>query len=348
MKAVVFKGIKEVEVIDTPDPTLLAPTDAIVKMESAAICGSDMHVYHGREAGIDVNTTMGHEFVGTVVEAGSEVRSYKLGDNVISPFTTSCGVCFYCRSGLTARCEQSELYGWVEEGKGLEGVHAEYVRVPLADGTLAHKPDNLSWEQANLLSDIFPTGYFCASMADIRPDYTYAVVGCGPVGLMAIISAFMQGATKVYALDRIPFRLEKAASFGAIPVNIDEEDALEAIRSATEGRGADAVLEAVGSKPTMESSFRLLRPGGILASVGVQAYDQLPFLPPELYDKNVTIKAGRCSARHYMEQLFPLMDKLPYDITEVITGTFSLQDGKEAYRVFDEDKDRSLKVLLKP
>lgn len=348
MKAIVFRGIKDVEVVDVPEPRLLAPTDAIVKMERAAICGSDMHVYHGREQGIDHGTIMGHEFVGTIEEVGSEVTKFKKGDKVISPFTTNCGKCFYCKSGLTARCVQSQLFGWVENGKGLEGVHAEYVRVPVADGTLAKKPDGVSWEQANLLSDNLPTGYFCADMLDIRPDFTYAVVGCGSVGMMAIISAFLKGAKKVFALDRECFRLEKAASFGAIPVNVDQEDAIEVIKKATNGRGADGVMEAVGSKPTMDISFKLLRPGGILASVGVQAYEELPFSPPDLYDKNITLKAGRCSVRHYMEELFPLMDQMPYDITDVITDTFSLSDGKEAYRVFDEDKHKSLKVLLKP
>lgn len=348
MKALVYKGIKEVEIKEVPTPEILAPTDAIVKVECAAICGSDMHVYHGREKGIDVNTIMGHEFVGTIVEIGSSIKNLKIGDEVISPFTTNCGHCYYCEKGLTARCEQSQLYGWVEKGVGLHGIHAELARIPLADSTLVHKPKELSWEKANLISDNLPTGYFGAEMVEVSEHGIYAVVGCGSVGLMAVISAFLQGAKKVYALDRIPFRLQKAASFGAIPVNIDKEDAVKRINSETGGRGVDGVIEAVGSSSPLKLAFDLVRPGGILGSVGVQAFDQLPFSPPDLYDKNVTLKFGRCSARHYIDKVLPLIDQMPCDVLDVVTHHFPLSEAKEAYRIFDEEKEKAIKVLLKP
>ncbi len=348
MKALVYKGIKEVEIVEVPTPEILAPTDAIVKVECAAICGSDMHVYHGRERGIDIGTTMGHEFVGTVVEVGKSIKTFNIGDEVISPFTTNCGQCYYCQTGLTARCEHSQLFGWVEKGVGLQGVHAELVRVPFADSTLVRKPNELSWEQANLISDNLPTGFFGTEMVNINPEGVYAVVGCGSVGLMAIISAFAQGAKKVYALDRIPFRLEKAASFGAIPVNIEEQDPVEKIKSETGGRGVDGVIEAVGSAAPLKLAFDLLRPGGILGSVGVQAFDQVPFSPPSLYDKNITLKFGRCSARSYIDKVLPLIDTMPYDVLDVVTHHFKLSDAKEAYRVFDEEKESAIKVLVKP
>ncbi len=348
MKALVYKGIKEVELIEVPNPEILAPTDVIVKVECAAICGSDMHVYHGRETGIDINTIMGHEFVGTIVEVGESVKNFNIGDEVISPFTINCGQCYYCKIGLTARCEHSQLYGWVEKGVGLQGIHAEFARVPFADSTLVHKPEELSWEKANLVSDNLPTGYFGAEMVDIHPDGIYAVVGCGSVGLMAVLSAFLKGAKTVYALDKLSFRLEKAASFGAIPVNIDEEDAVERIKAGTEGRGVDGVIEAVGSAAPLKLAFDLLRPGGVLGSVGVQAFDQVPFSPPSLYDKNITLKFGRCSARHYIDKVLPLIDTLPFDVLDVVTHYFPLSEAKEAYRVFDEEKESAIKVLLKP
>ncbi|RNC83247.1 MAG: alcohol dehydrogenase [Balneola sp.] len=348
MKALVYKGIKQVEVIDVPNPEILTPNDVIVKVECAAICGSDMHVYHGREQGIDINTIMGHEFVGTVIEIGDSVKRFKPGDEVISPFTTNCGQCYYCENGLTARCEQSQLYGWVEQGIGLHGIHAEFARVPFADSTLVHKPEHISWERANLISDNLPTGYFGVEMVEINPKGVYAVLGCGSVGLMAALSAFEQGATRVYALDRIPFRLEKAASFGAIPINIDQEDAVKKIKAETGGRGVDGAIEAVGSAPPLKLAFDLLRPGGVLGSVGVQAFDKLPFSPPNLYDKNVTMKFGRCSARHYIDKVLPIIDTLPADVLDVVTHQFPLAEAKEAYRVFDEEKESAIKVLLKP
>ena len=348
MKAVTFQGIRKVSVSNVPEPRIESPGDIIVKVERAAICGSDLHVYHGRETGIDIGTTMGHEFTGTVAEVGSEVRNFKVGDRIVSPFTTNCGTCFYCKKGLTARCEKGNLFGWVSKGKGLQGVHAEYVRVPMGDSTLVSLPDDLSWEQGNLLADICCTGFFCAEMAEIEPEGIYAVIGCGPVGQMAIKAAKYLGAEKIYAIDRIPFRLEMAERNGAIPLNFEKQDVGDEIQNVTHGRGADAVMEAVGGYEPMKTAFRLLRPGGILASAGVQAYEQFPFSPPDIYDKNLILKAGRCSVRHYLDKLIPLVQKGELQITNVITHTMELKDGVEAYRLFDEEKNAAVKVLLKP
>lgn len=348
MKAITFEGVGKVSLSEVEEPKLLSPHDIIVKVERAAICGSDLHVYHGRETGIDAGTTMGHEFTGTVEEVGAEVRNFRKGDRVISPFTTNCGSCYYCKKGLTARCEKGVLFGWVSEGTGLQGVHAEYVRVPMGDSTLVSLPDDLSWEQGNLLADICCTGFFCAEMAEIDPESTYAVIGCGPVGQMAIKAAKYLGAEKLYAIDRIPFRLEMAERNGAIPLNFENVDVLDEIRKVTHGRGADAVLEAVGGFDPMKTAFKLLRPGGILASAGVQTYEQFPFNPPDIYDKNLILKAGRCSVRHYLDKLIPLVQNGDLKITDVITHTLPLDEGVEGYRIFDEEKDSTMKVLLKP
>ena len=187
MKALTFAGEQTIEHTAVPDPKIEAAGDAIVRVRQCAICGSDMHVYHGRETGLDHGTVMGHEFVGEIVERGREVTAFKKGDRVVSPFTTSCGRCRFCRIGLTARCVESQLYGWVEGGHGLHGGQAEYVRVPLADSTLLAIPEGVDEADALLAGDVLSTGYFCASNAGAGPDRVCAVVGCGPVGLMAIV-----------------------------------------------------------------------------------------------------------------------------------------------------------------
>src|SRR3954470_12158436 len=189
MKALTFRGKETIDYESIADPAILFPTDVIVKVKVCAICGSDLHVYHEHEKGIDHGTAMGHEFAGEIVEVGKESRAFKKGDFVMSPFTTSCGKCFYCQIGLTCRCIHNQLYGWVEKGKGLHGGQAEYVRVPLADSTLMTVPEGVTIEEGLLLGDILSTGYFCAQQAEVKPNGTYAVIGCGPVGLMTILGA---------------------------------------------------------------------------------------------------------------------------------------------------------------
>jgi len=348
MKAITFQGIKSVSLLDVQNPEIESPYHAIVKVASAAICGSDMHVYHGREQGLDIGTIMGHEFTGTIVETGSSVSKFKKGDRVISPFTVNCGECHFCSIGLTARCVKSQLYGWQENGIGLQGVHAEYVSVPMADSTLIHLPDDLSWEQGNLLADIASTGYFGAELAEIKEKDVCVIIGCGPVGIMAIKVAKYVKCKHIFAVDSFDYRLAFAEKNGATPINYTKNDPVEIIQKFTKNLGADCVIEAVGSKSSMKTAFALLQAGGILASVGVQAFDQLPFTPSDLYDKNITLKTGRCSSRYYAEKLIPIVQKGELDLTDVITHTFDLSDGVEAYRFFDEEKDKCLKVLLKP
>jgi len=234
---------------------------------------------------------MGHEFVGEIVEKGKEVKSVQTGDVVSCPFTTNCGECFYCRIGLTARCTNGQLFGWVEKGNGLHGGQAEYVRVPLADSTLLRLPEDVSLEEGLLLGDIFSTGYFCAEMADIHPNGTYAIVGCGPVGLLAFFGARDLGAGKIYAIDSIAERLALAEKFGAIPLNYQNENPIEIIHKFTDGRGADAVLEVVGNKNAGRLAFDLVRPGGIFSTVGVHTENEMAFSPVEAYNKNITYKS---------------------------------------------------------
>lgn len=348
MKALTFAGFREVSYESVDDPALQADDDVIVKVEVAGICGSDLHPYHLREEGLDEGTVMGHEFVGEIVEVGAGTRRFRKGDRVFSPFTTNCGACFYCASGLTSRCPKGQLFGWIGMGEGLDGGQAEYVRVPMADSTLKLVPDGISAEQGLLLGDIFSTGYFCAEMAGVQPGGVYALVGCGPVGVLAVMAARHMGAEMIYAFDTVPERLELAAEVGAVPCRLDEEDPVQLLHEATDGRGADAVMEAVGSYEAERMSIELVRPGGTIAVVGVHSHETMAFSPNEAYDKNLTYRVGRCPARVYMERLTPLVREHDPGITRVISHRMQLAEGADAYRLFDEKRDACIKVVLTP
>jgi threonine dehydrogenase-like Zn-dependent dehydrogenase len=347
VKAITFHAPGEFRVERVSDPRIEAPTDALIRVELAAICGSDLHVWHGREVGLDAGTVMGHEFVGTVLESGSEVTRFRPGDWVVSPFTTSCGGCFYCTAGLTARCERGQLFGWVERGRGLHGGQAELVRVPLADSTLVAIPEGLSREAALLTGDVLATGYHCARQGGVGPGTGCAVLGAGPVGLMAIVAARELGAARILAVDLVPERLAWARRLGAEPV-APGTDPVSQIRELTQGRGVDAVLEAIGSPESTRLAFDLVRPGGTISSVGVHHEAGFPFSPGQAYDKNLTWRIGRCPARHYMEALQPLARKHQPELEKLFTHTVPLDRGPEAYRMFAERRDGCIKVALNP
>jgi threonine dehydrogenase-like Zn-dependent dehydrogenase len=347
MKAVTFQGPHRVETSTVPDPELREPSDVIVRNRLSAICGSDLHVFLGRETGIEPGTVMGHEFLGEVLEAGKGVKRFAAGDLVVSPFTTSCGACFYCRKGLTCRCVSGQLFGWIQEGRGLEGSQAEYVRVPLADSTLVKLPPAIDVEAALFLGDVLATGFFCADMAEAGPDGTYAVIGCGPVGLFAVLGARERGAERVYAVDVVSERLALAKSFGAIPIDALRSDARDVLRGATEGRGADAVLEVVGSAEATRLAFELVRPGGIVSAVGVHTEPQFAFSPVEAYDKNLTYRAGRCPARAYIERLLPLVMERKYDFASIVSHRLALAEAPRGYHLFDRKLEACTKVLLR-
>lgn len=347
MRAVVFEGVGRVSCAAVPDPTLLEPGDAIVRVAVAGVCGSDLHVYRGKEAGLDAGTVMGHELAGEVVEVGAGVSGVRSGDLVVAPFTTSCGTCFYCRSGLTARCAAGRLFGWVEGGRGLHGVQAEYARVPLAGSTLVRVPEGAPLEEALLAGDVLATGWFGAESAGAAPGVVVAVVGCGPVGLMAVVAARELGAERVVAVDAIPERLVLAARFGAEPLAL-AADPVAAVREATEGRGADAVVEAVGSPEATRLAYDLVRPGGTIAAVGVHTEARLAFSPVEAYDKNLTYRSGRCPARRYMDRLLPLVAERRHDLGTLVSHRMRLEDGPRAYDLFDRRLEGCTKVVLVP
>ncbi len=348
MNAITFRGVETLAYESVPDPVLSEPTDALVRVRLAGICGSDLHPYFGRERGLDPGTVMGHELLGEIVDVGPEVRTFVRGDIVVAPFSTSCGACFACRSGLTARCERGQLFGWVEEGRGLHGAQAELVRVPLADTTLVGVPAGLDETAALLAGDILSTALFGADLANVGPGDLVAVVGCGPVGLSAIRAALARGAREVIAIDRVPSRLEMAARFAATPVHFGHDDAVHIVREHSQGHGADAAIEAVGSPEATRLAADLLRPGGALGAVGVHSEPHLALSPGEIYDRNLRYAAGRCSARHYMGAALELAAKEEALIGSLVSHRLPLSDGVEAYARFAARSEGWTKVVLTP
>lgn len=336
MKSVVFNGPRNVSVELRPIPTIQAPTDAIIKVAYTALCGSELHVYRGHQKS-PTGFIMGHEFTGQIVELGSEVKDFKVGDKVVSPFTCSCLDCFYCKKGASSRCAHSLLFG----SQGLDGAQAEYVRVPLADGTLLLAPSSVDEKKLVLMADIFPTGFFAASnvLKDLseedRKSSVNVVIGCGPVGLCAIVAAKSMVRT-VYAIDSVPERLEEAKKLGAIPLNL-KDDPIKVIKDVTEGRGADNVMEIVGLSPALRLAFDIVRPWGRISSVGVHNAE-IPFSGNEAYGKNVTIQFGRCPVRSIFPEALELLKKVHTQLDCLSGHIMKLDDAVQAYDDFDKQK----------
>lgn len=345
MQACCFQDVQVVKHDQLPDPEIVAADQAIVQVDLAGLCGSDLHPYHGRETGLDVGTVMGHEFVGKVVEVGADVRNVKVGDRVCCPFTTNCGHCFYCLKGLTSRCVNSQLFGWRQAGQGLHGGQAEYALVADANGSLLSIDDSISDKLALLLGDNLSTGYYCAEMAEIHQDGVYLVVGCGTVGLLTILAAQELGAKKVFAFDLLEDRLKQAEHMGAIPVRT-EEQAIAEVHLATDNRGADGVMELVGLLPAQSFAYQAVRPGGVISTIGCHCTPEFGFSPVDAYDKNITYRTGRCPARHYMDKLLPIATKFSEIADQVITHEFGIADSVKAYDVFSGRKDGCMKAAF--
>jgi threonine dehydrogenase-like Zn-dependent dehydrogenase len=271
MKALVYHGAGDIRCETVPDPAIEHPRDAIIKVTACAICGSDLHIFDGVIPRMEAGDIMGHETMGVVVEVGKENAKLKPGDRVVVPFTISCGECFFCRRGFFSGCERTNpdhkaaatlwghapagLFGYSHLLGGYAGGQAEYLRVPFADVGPIKVPDGLADEQVLFLSDIFPTGYMAAEFCDIQGGETIAIWGCGPVGQMAIRSAFLLGAERVIAIDRVPERLELARKAGAVTLDFMQEDIYDRIQELTGGRGADACIDAVGTEPDTASGI---------------------------------------------------------------------------------------------
>ena len=389
MRAVVWEGKNKVQVNNVPDPEILNPRDAIVKVSLTAICGSDLHLFDGFIPTMKPGDVLGHEFMGQVVEVGSEVKNVAKGDWVVVPFAISCGRCFFCERELWSLCDNTNpnasiadnLYGFSGAGLfgyshmygGYPGGQAEYVRVPFADVGPIKIYEDLRDEQVLFLSDILPTGYMAAENCNIQPGDTIAVWGCGPVGLLAMKSAFMLGAARVIAIDRIPTRLRKAhEECCAEVVNYEQTDVLEALKELTGGRGPDACIDAVGMEShgtgpqdiydraktalmletdrplTLRQAIHACRKGGTVSIPGVYGglIDKFPI--GAAFAKGLTLKMGQTHVHRYMRLLLDRICRGDIDPSFVISHTMSLDQAPEAYEMFRDKADDCIKVVMKP
>jgi threonine dehydrogenase-like Zn-dependent dehydrogenase len=346
MRALVFEGVGRIALATVEDPAPATPGDVVLRVAAAGLCGSDLHVYRGREPGLDLGTVMGHELCGEVVAVGGAVARWRVGDRVVAPFSTACGDCFYCRRELPSRCERGQLFGWVSEGGGLAGGQAEFARVPLADATLVALPPELPPDLAFLAGDVLATGWFGAANGGVAPEEVVAVVGCGAVGVSACLAARELGAARVFAIDPADDRRRVAARFGGEGVSLEEARA--AIAAATGGRGADVVIEAVGSPEATRLAWDLARPGATISAVGVHHEPALAISPGALYDKNLTYRAGRCPARALMPRLLALLARGGWPFAELVSHRLPLADGPAAYAAFDRREPGWSKVVFRP
>jgi len=389
MKALCWHGKSDMRYETVPDPTIQDPRDAIIKVTSCAICGSDLHIFDGVIPEMNSGDVIGHETMGEVVEVGSVNHKLKIGDRVVVPFTISCGECFFCRRGHFSGCERSnpnaakasELWGHSPAGLfgyshllgGYPGGQAEYLRVPFADVGPVVVPDGLSDDQVLFLSDIFPTGYMAAEFCNIRDGETIAIWGCGPVGQFAIRSAFLLGAGRVIAIDTVPERLEMAKEAGAEVCDFMKEDVYEHIQGRTEGRGADACIDAVGTEPHTSASFdsivdrvkvaafmgtdrpHVLRQAihccrnfGTVSVVGVYGglLDKMPM--GSAINRGLTFRMAQTPVQHYLPKLLELIEGGRIDPSFVITDRAKLEDGPELYKKFRDKENGCIKVVMTP
>jgi len=388
MRALCWHGKNDVRVDTVPDPKILNDRDAILRITSTAICGSDLHLYDGFIPLMQEGDILGHEFMGEVVELGTGVTNLKVGDRVVIPFTISCGNCFFCSQDLWSLCDNSnpnaaiaeKLYGYSAAGLfgyshiygGYAGGQAEYVRVPYADTGAFKVPEDLDDEQVLFLTDIFPTGYMAAENCNIQEGDTVAVWGCGPVGLFAIKSAFLLGAERVIAIDRVPERMRLAEQAGAEILDYTKEDTLHTLRDKTGGRGPDSCIDAVGMEAhgasfdniydkakqvarlgtdrphVLREAIFACRKGGTVSVPGVYGgfLDKIPY--GAAFAKGLTFKMGQTHVHKYVPRLMDHIAAGRIDPTFLISHRLPLAQAPQAYQIFKEKKDNCTKVVLKP
>jgi threonine dehydrogenase-like Zn-dependent dehydrogenase len=384
MRALCWHGKEDIRFETVPDPKIQDDRDAIIKVTSCAICGSDLHLLGGFVSGMKSGDVMGHETMGEVVEVGKANSKLKVGDRVVVPFTISCGECRQCQWGNFSLCERSNpagaeeakqvgyptagLFGYSHLYGGFPGGQAEYLRVPYADVGPIKVPNGLTDEQVLFLSDIFPTGYMAAENCNIQRGDTVLVFGCGPVGQFAIRSAFLLGAERVIAVDTVPERMALARAAGAETLDYTDKELQEKIVAMTGGKGPDSVIEAVGLEShgtggvvetletkltSMERPFALkqaimaCRPGGTVSLPGV-FINEVSVPMGAFVGKGLTLKTGQTHVQKYLAPLMKRIEDGEIDPSFLITHTVALQDGPEMYKTFRDKKDGCIKVVLKP
>jgi threonine dehydrogenase-like Zn-dependent dehydrogenase len=390
MKALCWHGRSDIRYETVPDPSIVDPTDAIVRITSTAICGSDLHLYDGFMPFMLAGDVLGHEPMGIVEEVGSDVKRLKPGDRVVVPFTIACGGCWFCQKGLYSLCDTTNrtaenarkllghapagLFGYSHLLGGFAGGQAEYLRVPYADVGPVRVDSSLTDEQVLFLSDIFPTGWMAAENAEIEPGDTVAVWGCGPVGQFCIQSAWMLGAGRVIAIDRVPERLRMAEQHGrAETIDFEEVGVYDALMEMTDGRGPDRCIDAVGAEAhstgsidaiydkaktmlmmqtdrpgVLREAIMCCRKGGTVSIPGVYlgVLDKVPF--GSAMNKGLTMKMGQTHVQRYLEPLLQRVERGEIDPSFVVTHTAPLSEGPDLYRKFRDKEDGCIKVVLKP
>ncbi|OAR25713.1 hypothetical protein A8W25_09160 [Streptomyces sp. ERV7] len=348
MRALQWHGAHRVALTDdAPPPRVETPDDAVVRVVRSAICGTDLHPYRGEIASFTPGTVTGHEFTGVVESVGSGVRGLRPGQRVVASDIIACGRCWWCRHGGHYQCEQVGLFGYdtVVGARPFAGGHAELVRVPFADVVLFPIPDDVGDERALLIGDALATGYACALGGEVRPGDTVAVIGCGAVGLLAAEAARLLGAARILAVDPVEARRKAAAERGATAL-APGDDLSERVRELTRGRGADAVLEAVGTDAALLSALEIVRPRGAVCAVGAHASTAMPLPTIQAFAKEVTLRFAVGDPIATREPLMELVRQDRVDPSFVITHRLPLAEAPEAFRLFDAGE--AIKVVLVP
>ena len=342
MKAVAFQAPGEVEVVDKPEPELQAAGDAVVRVTSTGVCGSDLHIFHGRVK-IEPGFTIGHEYVGEVVAAGDAVSSVSVGDRVLGCFQVACGTCWSCRRGNYHKCVGSRTFGHGATLGSLQGTQADYALVPHANLTLRRLPEGLSEEVALFAGDVAGTGYHAA--LPVVPGDSVAVLGLGPVGLCAVQAAFVAGAAQVVAIDTVADRLEMAKRFGAVPVHLTEQDPRAEVKRLTEGRGVEVAVEAVGDPRALELAIRLAASCGTVSVIGVYA-ERVEVHMGLAWIKALRIHSGQANVIGHLDAVLALLSSGRLDPGPLVTHHMALHDAPEAYALYDARE--ALKIVLTP
>jgi len=344
MRAVTFQAPERVRIEEKPDPELRAGDDAVVRVEASGICGSDLHIYHGRVP-VEPGFTIGHEFVGTVLAAGEDVERVAVGDRVLGTFHTACATCASCLRGDYHRCRDGQTFGHGKNLGDLQGAQAELLLVPRANLTLRRVPEGMSADVALFAGDVMGTGYHSIAHAGMKAGDTVAVLGLGPVGLCAVQAAIAGGAVKVFAIDTVAERLEMAGRFGATPLHLNEDEPKKAVRAATEGLGVDVVVDAVGDPGPLALAVSLARDAGTVSGIG--AYAGKGEVPLGLaWLKGLQLRLGLANVIAHVDRVLALMEAGKLDPSPLVTHHMPLDQVSEAYEIYDGRE--ALKIVLAP
>jgi len=344
MRAVTYQAPGEVRVEERPEPELSGGDEALVRVEASGVCGSDLHIYHGRVA-IEPGFTLGHEYVGTVTAVGEEVSRVAVGDRVLGTYSTACGKCFFCEREAFHKCDKGRVFGHGATLGSLQGAQAETLLVPNADLTLRVVPEGMSDDVAMFAGDVMGTGYHAVAETAIGPGSTVAVLGLGPVGLCAVQAAVAAGAELVVAIDTVAERLAMAEAFGARAVHLTDDDPRAAVKAETEGRGVDATIDAVGHPDALELACRLTRKAGTVSVTGVYA-ERVSFHMGIVWIKALTLKTGHANVIKHLDPVLEALATGRFDPSPLVTHHMSLDEAPEAYAAYD--RREALKIVLRP